>query len=123
MTETNINARKRVAIVGATGYSGAELTAILARHREVELVALFSSPGGKRAQVTPTLPDLFAEPFTLEALLTAKPEIVFLATPNEASAEIAPKLLDAGMKAEMTKVIKQCKEVFVQERQAVGAGR
>jgi len=31
----------RVAIVGATGYSGAELTAILARHSAVELVALF----------------------------------------------------------------------------------
>ncbi|HXH40655.1 MAG TPA: hypothetical protein VNN08_18630, partial [Thermoanaerobaculia bacterium] len=43
MNETNIHPRKRVAIVGATGYSGAELTAILARHHEVDLVALFSS--------------------------------------------------------------------------------
>ncbi len=89
---------KRVAIVGATGYAGAELTTILARHVEVKLVGLFSSPGATRAQVTPALPALFAEPFTLEALLAANPEIVFLATPNEASAEIAPKLLDAGIK-------------------------
>jgi N-acetyl-gamma-glutamyl-phosphate reductase len=89
---------KRVAIVGATGYAGAELTAILARHREVELVALFSSTGGSRAQVTPAFPGLIAEPFTLEALFAARPEIVFLATPNEVSAEIAPKLLDGGMK-------------------------
>jgi len=29
----------RVAIVGATGYSGVELTVILARHPDVELVA------------------------------------------------------------------------------------
>jgi N-acetyl-gamma-glutamyl-phosphate reductase len=89
---------KRVAIVGATGYAGAELTSILARHREVELVALFSSAAGSRAQVTPALPTLFAEPFTLDALLAATPEIVFLATPNEVSAEIAPKLIDAGIK-------------------------
>jgi F-type H+-transporting ATPase subunit alpha len=33
------------------------------------------------------------------------------------------KILDDNMKAEMTKVIKECKETFVQERQAVGAGR
>jgi F-type H+/Na+-transporting ATPase subunit alpha len=32
------------------------------------------------------------------------------------------KVLDDSIKAEMTKVIKQCKEVFVQQRQAVGAG-
>ena len=89
---------KRVAVVGATGYAGAELTAILARHREVEIVGLFSSSGGARAQITPAFPALVAEPFTLEALLAAQPEIVFLATPNEVSAELAPKLLDAGIK-------------------------
>jgi F-type H+/Na+-transporting ATPase subunit alpha len=33
------------------------------------------------------------------------------------------KVLDDSIKAEMTKVIQQCKEVFVQQRQAVGAGR
>ena len=43
--------------------------------------------------------------------------------PGLLSTIMEKKVLDAGMKAEMTKVIKQCKEVFVQERQAVGAGR
>ena len=89
---------KRVAIVGATGYAGAELTTILARHREVELVALFSSKGGSRAQVTPSLPELFAEPFTIEALLAAKPELVFLATPNEVSNDLVPQLLETGIR-------------------------
>jgi N-acetyl-gamma-glutamyl-phosphate reductase len=89
---------KRVAIVGATGYAGAELTTILARHREVELVALFSSKGGSRAQVAPAYPHLVAEPFTMEALLAANAEVVFLATPNEVSAELVPVILDAGMK-------------------------
>ena len=98
MNEPNVNTRKRVAIVGATGYSGAELTAILARHREVELVALFSSSNTVRGPVTPALPHLIAEPFTMEALVAAKPEIVFLATPNEVSAHLAPQLLDLGMK-------------------------
>jgi len=98
MTETNINARKRVAIVGATGYSGAELTAILARHHEVEIVALFSSSSTARGPVTPTLPQFIAEPFTMEALVATQPEIVFLCTPNEVSANLAPQLLDRGMK-------------------------
>ncbi len=90
-------AKKRVAIVGATGYSGAELTAIMARHHGVELVALFSSSSTARGPVTPTLPKLIAEPFTLDALIAANAEVVFLCTPNEVSAELAPKLLDAGM--------------------------
>ena len=33
------------------------------------------------------------------------------------------KTLDDALKAEMLKLIKQCKEAFVQERQAVGAGK
>ncbi len=89
---------KRVAIVGATGYSGAELTTILARHHDVELVALFSSTGGQRAVVNPALPKLVAEPFTLDALLAATPDTVFLATPNEVSAALAPQLLEHGMR-------------------------
>ncbi len=98
MNESNVKSRKRVAIVGATGYSGAELTAILARHAEVELVALFSSSSTARGPVTPTLPQFIAEPFSMDALIAAQPEIVFLATPNEVSAGLAPQLLDLGMR-------------------------
>lgn len=96
MNETT-TATKRVAIVGATGYAGAELTGILTRHRGAELVALFSSSSGSATPVNAN-PQLMAQPYTLEALLGAQPEIVFLATPNEASAEIAPKLLDKGLR-------------------------
>jgi N-acetyl-gamma-glutamyl-phosphate reductase len=88
----------RVAIVGATGYAGSELTAILARHPEVELVGLFSSKGGSRGEIAPNLPHLLAEPFDIELLASRNPEVVFLATPNEASAELAPELLDRGMR-------------------------
>jgi len=88
----------RVAIVGATGYAGSELTAILARHPEVELVGLFSSKGGAPAEIAPALPHLVAEPFELDVLVAKNPEVVFLATPNEVSAELAPELLDRGMR-------------------------
>jgi N-acetyl-gamma-glutamyl-phosphate reductase len=88
----------RVAIVGATGYAGSELTAILARHSEVELVGLYSSRGGVRGEIAPNLPNLIAEPFDLESMVAKNPEIVFLATPNEVSAELAPELLDRGMR-------------------------
>ncbi len=70
-----------VAIAGATGYAGAELVKILERHPHAKIVASFSS-----------------ESFSLEKLFDIKPEIVFLATPNEVSAEVTPHLLDAGMK-------------------------
>ncbi|HET7435194.1 MAG TPA: N-acetyl-gamma-glutamyl-phosphate reductase [Thermoanaerobaculia bacterium] len=69
-----------VAILGATGYAGVELVSILERHPHVRIAAKFSSD------------------FSFEKLLDARPEIVFLATPNEFSAELVPQLLDAGMK-------------------------
>ena len=89
----------RVAIVGASGYAGAELCAILARHPNARIVALFSSPSGQRVGWDDLHPSLAgttgpaAEPFDLSTLLSAAPDLVFLATPNETSAEIAPQLL------------------------------
>ena len=98
-------ATTRVAIVGATGYAGAELTALLARHRNATLAGVYSGRGGARMPLSNVHPSLAnvdssvnVEPFTLEALVAADAEVVFLATPNEASAELAPQLLDAGLK-------------------------
>jgi N-acetyl-gamma-glutamyl-phosphate reductase len=71
----------RVAIAGATGYAGVELEKILARHRHANVVAAFSS-----------------ETFSLDALFDAKPDVAFLATPNEVSAEVVPFLVDAGVR-------------------------
>ena len=71
-----------VAVVGAHGYTGSELAAILARHPRVSIAASF---GGREA-------------FDLDALLGSGAEVVFLATPNEVSAEIAPRLLDHGLR-------------------------
>ena len=96
----------RVAVLGATGYSGAELCVLLARHPHAEIVSVFSS--GKKdsravpfARLHPLLggtagPD--AEPFSEERLDASKPDVVFLATPNETSAELAPRILESGAK-------------------------
>ena len=71
----------KVAIAGATGYAGQELERILSRHPHAQIVASFSSSS-----------------FSLEALIASQPDVAFLATPNETSAEIAPHILDAGIK-------------------------
>jgi N-acetyl-gamma-glutamyl-phosphate reductase len=70
-----------IAIAGATGYAGQELVRILDRHPHANVVAAFSS-----------------ETFSLEALFASDPEVVFLATPNEVSAEVVPHILDQGIK-------------------------
>jgi N-acetyl-gamma-glutamyl-phosphate reductase len=77
----NTQQRTCVAIAGATGYAGQELEKILSRHPHADIVASFSSSS-----------------FSLETLIASKAEVAFLAIPNEASAEIAPHLVDAGIK-------------------------
>jgi N-acetyl-gamma-glutamyl-phosphate reductase len=95
--------KQRVSIVGATGYAGAELTAILARHPSVEIASLFSGRKGTATAFPALHPSLrkmngpSVTTFSHEALLDAGTEIVFLATPNELSAEVAPGLVDAGL--------------------------
>ena len=93
----------RAAVVGATGYSGAELCALLSRHPHAEIVSVFSS-GRKDGRPVPfgrlhpllggaVGPD--AEPFSEKRLEASRPDVVFLATPNETSAELAPKVVRA----------------------------
>ncbi|HET9794383.1 MAG TPA: N-acetyl-gamma-glutamyl-phosphate reductase [Thermoanaerobaculia bacterium] len=91
---------KRVSIVGATGYAGGELAAILARHRGVRWGGIFSGAGGGAVPfggLHPALagaPGPDAAPFTVDALLAGEPDFVFLATPHEISAEVVPEILD-----------------------------
>ena len=95
--------KNRVSVVGATGYSGAELVSILAKHPGAEIVSLFSSEASKGAlfgSIHPSLrnsdgPEVRA--FTLDALTDSSPETVFLATPNELSAALVPELVGAGI--------------------------
>ena len=93
-----------VAIVGANGYSGEELCAILARHPSVRVVAVTSRQhaGKKLGQVLPRMAGLgdfsglaFSEP-SVPALLASGAEFFFLALPHGLASEFAGPLFDAG---------------------------
>jgi len=96
--------KQRIAVVGATGYSGAELTAILARHPLAEIVALFSRSESGETPFDAIHPSLAgcdgpsAQPFASKALVDSGAGFAFLATPNELSAEVAPLALEAHMR-------------------------
>jgi len=94
-------AATRVAIAGATGYTGQELLRLLARHPAVSITAATSS--GSAAGAVRTLPALAhvwngqITPLAPEAL-QADADLVFLALPDTAAAELAPALVDAGVR-------------------------
>src|SRR5512142_3287690 len=90
-----------VAIVGASGYAGLELTRILARHPNVRVTAALSDRWagealGARLPLPAPIASLaygkLADGERVEA------ELAFLATPAEASADLAPKLVKRGVK-------------------------
>ncbi len=94
---------KKVAIVGASGYSGEELVRLLLNHPQVELTAVTSrqSAGLTIAQVFPKFAShpksrvlRFTEPNA--ELLAKQAEIVFLALPHGVAAEFAVPLTQAG---------------------------
>jgi N-acetyl-gamma-glutamyl-phosphate reductase len=95
--------RHPVAIIGASGYSGAETVALLLKHPGVELTALMTANQERRetkpqrySDVLPQfyrLCDLQIEPLDFDGLQERGIAIVFLATPNETSHELVPQLL------------------------------
>ncbi|MEO6221729.1 MAG: N-acetyl-gamma-glutamyl-phosphate reductase [Vicinamibacterales bacterium] len=90
----------RVAIAGATGYAGQELLSLLVRHPEVHLVAAMSSSADSAARPLPRFARMWdgkLEPLDRERL-ARDVSFVFLAVPEAAAAELAPPLLDAGVK-------------------------
>ena len=89
----------RVAVAGATGYTGQELLRILARHPAVTITAATSS-GTTAARKLPALGHIFTGDITPldPPALARDADIVFLALPDKAAAELAPRLADAGVK-------------------------
>ncbi len=90
--------RTRVAVAGATGYAGQELVRLLARHPAVTLTAAMSSGATSAPRPLPALARIWDEAVTPLDIdqLSASADIVFLALPEAASAEVAPKLLERG---------------------------
>ena len=97
---TSSAARARVAIAGATGFAGQELVRILARHPAVALTVAMSSGSGSPARPLPALARIWhgtVVPLDIDRLV-AESDIVFLALPEAASAELAPVLLERGLR-------------------------
>jgi len=91
-------ARARVAIAGATGFAGQELVRILARHPGVTLTAAMSSAATSTPRPLPALARIWdgsVVPLDVDRLVTDA-EIVCLALPEAASAELAPALVERG---------------------------
>ena len=93
-------ARSRVAIAGATGYAGQELVRILARHPAVTLTTAMSSAATSTARPLPALARIWdgaVVPLDVDRLV-GDADVVFLALPEQASAELAPTLIDRGVR-------------------------
>jgi N-acetyl-gamma-glutamyl-phosphate reductase len=90
----------RVAVAGATGYTGQELVRLLARHPAVRLTLATSSGAASSARRLPALARLWDGAITpLEpGVLKREADVVFLALPDMAAAEIAPTLVDEGVR-------------------------
>jgi len=95
---------RNIAVVGVSGYTGFELAKLLLRHPEVEALTFYvREPQGARC-LTEMFPQLRGwgqapvRELSVEAITASGAGTAFLATPHEASAELAPRLLDAGMK-------------------------
>lgn len=95
---------RNVVVVGVSGYTGFELAKILLRHPEVEALTFYvRDPQGARC-LTEMFPQLRGwgqapvRDLSVEAIAASGAGTAFLATPHEASSELAPRLLDAGMK-------------------------
>jgi len=89
----------RVAVFGASGYTGLELLRLLARHPAVELTALTSREyqGRRVAEVFPGLAGIIGLPFVAPEVELAKGvEVAFTAVPHQTAMGLVPSLLAAG---------------------------
>jgi len=93
--------KKKIGIVGATGYTGVELLRILSIHPEVE-ISYVTSRSNAGSRVDAMFPNLrgfvdleFSDPST-DAL--AECDLVFFATPNGVAMKHVAELLKAGTK-------------------------
>jgi len=92
----------RVAIIGASGYTGAESIRIILRHSETELTYLSALPEecGAVAEVFGQFRgrcELQIEPLDFDKL-TGLADVALCCLPHKVSMGFVPKLLDAGLK-------------------------
>lgn len=90
----------KIAIVGASGYTGLELIRLLDRHPGVVISYVTSeqSAGKRISEIFPTLRgrcDLILEPLD-PAAIAAKADLIFTALPHQAAMKVVPAFLAAG---------------------------
>jgi N-acetyl-gamma-glutamyl-phosphate reductase len=101
MTQPQMEQR-RVAVAGASGYTGVELLRFLLQHPVARVVAVTAETHANQAvsRVFPSLTgfvDLTCQPLD-PAVLAREAEFVFLALPHKASMTVAADLIDRGVR-------------------------
>lgn len=95
---------RHIAVIGVTGYTGFELATLLLRHPAVDQLTFYVREINGFHCLSQLFPQLRARgeaplrPLSLEGIASSDAGTAFLATPHEVSAELAPKLLDAGLR-------------------------
>jgi len=110
----------RVAIIGASGYTGAESIKIILQHNEVELTYLTALPEecGAAEDVFPQFKGRCAlqiEPLDLDKLSDLA-DVALCCLPHKVSMGFVPKLLDAGLKVIDFSADYRIKDVSVYEK-------
>ncbi len=101
-----MTAKLKTAVLGATGYSGLELTRLLVRHPRVEKPLLLRRENAAKAPAN--LAEVFPvlcgnggyplEPFSWDTLCRRGIDLLFLATPHETSRELVPEAIARGLR-------------------------
>ena len=101
-----MTAKLKTALLGATGYSGLELTRILLRHSKLEKPTLLrrASDNGNGADLADVFPALSGNggyplhSLSWTSLKQQGVELLFLATPHEASRSLVPEAISHGLR-------------------------
>jgi len=101
-----MTAKLKTAVLGATGYSGLELTRILLRHPQLEKPVLLrrSADNGSASDLADVFPVLSGnggyplQSLSWPAMKQQGVELLFLATPHEVSRSLVPEAMARGLR-------------------------
>jgi N-acetyl-gamma-glutamyl-phosphate reductase len=95
---------RSIAVIGVTGYTGFELATLLLRHPGIGEPVFYVRETNGAHCLSELFPQLRGwgeapvKPLSVDTIAQSNAGSAFLATPHEVSAELAPKLLDAGLR-------------------------
>ncbi len=95
---------KNIAVIGVTGYTGFELATLLVRHPTVPRPTFYVRETNGAHCLSEMFPQMRGwgeapvKTLSFDAVTSSAAGTAFLATPHEVSADLVPKLLDAGIR-------------------------